>query len=504
MNGKLKLHPMLVSGIIVSAVVVVGAAAWLLRDRWNSQPGPAEEPDSGTPVAAAEPNVVELSKSKLAAAKLKTVVVGRSDLQHGHTVPGRLVYDETRHVAVKTPVGGVLTKVLVQPGDRVAAGDVLAWVTSPEVGTARADVLKRQSERDLAGDWFEQKQLLANAVEQLVADLEKRPAFESIHKAYASRMLGDYREKLISSYSRFLLADSMRKNLAGLNQSGAIAGKRAMQQEKELRAAEAALRAACEQSKLDARRECRLARAAAVDAEQRLTIARQHLASLLLLPETISGTKSPPGYRSDAKRKQESDLKNLSRLVIVAPIPGTIENREFTAGERVKQSDSLFILAETSRLWIRADLRESEWSALNLNIGQKLAVTSPAFPGKTLTARLRRLGRTVSPETNAIPLIAEIDNRDGKLRPGLFMRVTLPVSAERDTLFVPDSAVLQHEGASFVFVEIARGRYRRTNVKTGIAGQKRVAVLDGLREGSRVVTKGAFLLKSELLLEREE
>ena len=559
-----KSRPAIVSGVI-GAAAVAGIVAFALRDRFTTAP-PRTDDANKKPATAAD--VVELSGGKLAAADIKTVVVRAAATRtlHGHAVPGRVTYDETRHVEVRTPSEGVLTKVVVNPGDRVATGDVLAWVTSREIGTARADVLKRKAERDLAADWLKRKQTLAENVTKLADDLSRRKPFATIQKQYASRTLGDYREKLIAAYSRYLLAAEMHKSVAGLDRSGAIPGTTLMLHAKELRSSEAALGGACEQSKLDSHRDRDVARAAAVDAEHRLRIAQQHLASLLLAPGMVDGQKAegrrPKRKSKVGKSKVESrrvesrkverrkvkqpairpsvlrpstfdlrpsdlrplalnddgDLDNLSRLAIRAPIAGTIETRHFTAGERLKQSDSLFLLAETSRLWIEADLRENEWSALNLAVGRVLHVTSPAFPGKSLTARVYQLGRQVSAETNSIPLIAEIDNADGKLRPGLFVRVTLPVAAVygsaathpsgvaagRDALFVPESALMRHEGVSFVFVQLGKGRFRRVNVKTGITSGRQVEVVSGLKEGSRIVSEGAFVLKSELLLEREE
>jgi membrane fusion protein, heavy metal efflux system len=506
-NVNWKSRPAIVSAVVAAAAVA--ATLFALRDRFETSPKETEERKEE---AAAGSDVVELSGGKLAAADIKTIVVRRGELTHGHVVPGRINYDETQHVEVRTPADGVLTKVVVNPGDRVAAGDVLAWVTSREIGTARADVLKRQGERDLAVTWLKLKQSLAVNVATLVADLSKRLPFDTIQRKHTDQHLCDYRAKLLPAYSRHLLAAALQKSISGLDRSGAIAGKLALQQVNELRTADAGLEAACEESKHDSERERDVARVAASDAERRLKIAQQHLASLLMTPGMVDGTANgtrrtqgfPKSLGSETAPSGEADLESLSRLAIRAPISGTIEARKFTAGERLKQSDSLFVLAETSRLWIKADLRENEWSALNLAVGQKLHVTSPAFPGKAFTARVYQLGRQVSMETNSIPLIAEIDNLDGKLRPGLFVRVTLPVAAERDALFVPESALMQHEGVSFVFVQLGKGRFRRVNVKAGITSGRQVAVLSGLQGGDRIVTQGAFTLKSEMLLEREE
>src|SRR5262249_34147104 len=145
--------------------------------------------------------------------------------------------------------------------------------------------------------------------------------------------------------------------------------------------------------------------------------------------------------------------EQLSRVEIRAPFAGTIEERRFAQAERVRTSDTLFVLADTSTLWVAADLRERDWQALALAAGQEVDVETPALPGRTLKARIRYVGRQVEAETNAIPLIAELSNADGLLRPGMFARVRLTVGKERQALCVPSNAVVQHEGVKFLFVQ---------------------------------------------------
>ena len=94
-------------------------------------------------------------------------------------------------------------------------------------------------------------------------------------------------------------------------------------------------------------------------------------------------------------------------------------------------------------------------------------------------------------------------NDDAHYKPGMFVWVDLPQGQLRDVLAVPAAAVMRHEGKAFVFVPDGEGRFRRRDIETGIETDTLVEVTRGLAEGEEVVSRGAFLLKSRLLLEKE-
>ncbi len=129
----------------------------------------------------------------------------------------------------------------------------------------------------------------------------------------------------------------------------------------------------------------------------------------------------------------------------------------------------------------------------HVEAGQVLAVVSSP-----------EVGREVDPQTNAVPLIAEVENRDGLLRPGMFTQATIPTRDAIETLAVPSSAIVEHEGATFVFVPQGDREYQRLGIITGRRAGQFVEVVSGLSEGQQVVASDAFYLKSELLLEGEE
>lgn len=476
---------------LVVSVAVVTAGSWYGHEQWHR--AKASTPPSAPAVSEAEgsTNSVMLSESKRASVSLQTVSVAKHELRRTRQVSGRVRYDDARHVEIKAAADGILTKVLVKPGDTVQAGQVLATLHSPEVGTARADVLKRKSDLELAERSVQWQTQTHDNLQLLLKAIRQRTSMKQLEADFESRPLGDHRATLLTAYSRLLLAETSLKNIQAAAESGAISARAMLEQVSATEAAGAALRAHCEQSEFDSRRLHDEAVAHQDDARRRLDISRQHVTALL-------------GYDEHTLNKDADREMRLSLVDCQAPFNGTIERKLFAASERVKVGESLFVLADTRHLWIAADLREQDWDALRLIPGQEVLVESPAFAHRTLTARVQFVGREVSQDSNAVPLIAEIDNADGLLRPGMFVRVTVALDQPASVLAVPTAAVVEHERHKFVFVPGSRdGEFFRKNIEAGYDDGEWVEVLSGLKPGTQVVSQGAFVLKSELLLERE-
>ena len=177
------------------------------------------------------------------------------------------------------------------------------------------------------------------------------------------------------------------------------------------------------------------------------------------------------------------------------PFAGTIEEKRVAQSARVQKLDTLFVLADTKTLWVAADIREQDWRALGISIGQDLTVETPALPGRQLTARVSYVGRQVVPETNSVPLIAEVANADGLLRPGLFVRVVIPVGSSKNLLCVPAAAVVSHENVKFVFVQEGPKAFRRDRRRDRHADRSMGRNHAGHQGRAPVVVQGAMALE---------
>jgi multidrug efflux pump subunit AcrA (membrane-fusion protein) len=164
----------------------------------------------------------------------------------------------------------------------------------------------------------------------------------------------------------------------------------------------------------------------------------------------------------------------------------------------------LFAIADTSTLWVTAQIYEREWAVLNERRVSEITLESPAVADRRISAKVLYVAVSASPETRAVPLVAEFVNEDGRFKPGMFAWVELPVGAPHEGLAVPAGAVTRHEQRSFVFVEDEPGTYRKVDVSVGLETPDWVEISHGLAAGQKVVDRGAFVLKSELLLAGEE
>lgn len=477
-----------ISGLPTFLVLSTIVAGWMVMHYINSQSSTNEEIVQAEVHTASD--TLKMSEGKLKAGSFESVPAQPKEIQHFHTVPGRLRYDQTKHVNVKAPIDGILSELLVAPGDHVARGDLIAVVRSPEIGQARAAILKCQKDLGLAQQILHREQLLAKNLRQLSAMLDQGQTSDQIESAISDLALGTYRQEILSAYSKMRLAEELIAKVKPLVDEGAVAGRIVREREAERQLAETSFRTARDQADFAVEQSKLKAEADVAEAERQLNLAWQSLETLL-------------GYKVNKDTVDLSNEEALSRLEVRAPFEGSVESQEFANNERVMRGDSIVTLANTDSLSVEASIRESEWSAVGIKAGTQVSVIVPALGDREFTAKVRYFGREVQADTNAIPLVAQIDNSEGLLRPGMFVRVSVPIGQPRTALSIKPESILQHENQEFVFVDLSGGEFKKVNITTGQASDDWVEVIQGLSPGQLVVTNGSFLLKSELLLQGE-
>ena len=181
-------------------------------------------------------------------------------------------------------------------------------------------------------------------------------------------------------------------------------------------------------------------------------------------------------------------------LTIYAPASGIVLTREAVPGKYVEPGTTLYEVADLSTVWVHADVYESEISMVKLN--QPATVTIEAYPGETFRAKVAYIYPSLNIEARTVRVRVELANPGLKLKPGMYGTVTLRTDAER-RLVVPKEAVLDTGLRQLVFLDRGQGIYEPTPVKLGRKSQDRVEVLEGIKEGDRVVTSANFLLDAD-------
>jgi cobalt-zinc-cadmium efflux system membrane fusion protein len=220
--------------------------------------------------------------------------------------------------------------------------------------------------------------------------------------------------------------------------------------------------------------------------------ADQHAASNLLLSMGLSTT---------ALDVLASGGDPSGLMPVRAPFSGTVLERSLSLGALVQPGDRALLLADTSKIWVLTTLYESELAALlNAPADEPVTaeVTVTAYPGRLFKGTVEKVGGTLDESTRATTARVVVENPDNLLRSGMFARVRLSMGGG-DGLALPEEAILEDEGRSFVFVHMTGPYYIRRPVKLGKASAGWIAVTEGVSPEDIVVAKGAFLLKSDVL-----
>ncbi len=471
----------------------LGAAAILVGIGWYALRGesaPAIDESTTTAKAVAAPaDVIVLPVEQQQSAQIHCTALSLHDIQETRRVPGKIGYNTGKRLEVKLPVAGVLSKVSVQPGQTVKQGDQLAVITSTEVGLARSEVVAAEAEVELARRHSAWSDEITDNLRGLAELLAAKPEMDVVEKQFSGRRLGDHRDLVLSAYSKLLMTQKVATSSDAVAASGALSGLVVQERRSNREVAAAQFTSALEQSLFESSQQQGRAKATLEQAQRLLSVARQKL-KLLLGPYAELAT----GEHDDA----------LCELIVRAPMSGIVEDRPVAEGSHTGAAQVLFALTNTDTLWVSAYLYDRDWSQLRHEGLRELAVEVPAVPDRPLVARLLYAAVTTAADSAAVPLVAEFDNTDGRFKPGMFAWVSVPVSRPRKALTVPQSAVTRSERHTFVFVEDKPGTYRRVNVDLGSASGEMVEVRHGLKPGERIVDRGVFVLKSELLLGESE
>jgi cobalt-zinc-cadmium efflux system membrane fusion protein len=180
------------------------------------------------------------------------------------------------------------------------------------------------------------------------------------------------------------------------------------------------------------------------------------------------------------------------QVVVRSPLAGKVLELSVVPGEyRNDTNASLMTIADLATVWVTSQVPESYIRFVQL--GEQIAISLVAYPGETFGGRVSRIADTVDPQTRTVKVQAEMDNRDGRLRPEMYGSIH-HVEALAAVPVVPSGAVLESGSRPVVFVETAPGRFETRAVTLGGRAGDLVRVTGGLQPGETVVVDGGMLL----------
>lgn len=197
----------------------------------------------------------------------------------------------------------------------------------------------------------------------------------------------------------------------------------------------------------------------------------------------------------------EADLNKLAQTravhslsSVVATLEGAVIERKVTQGQVVQPADALFTIADLSHVWLVAEIPEQQ--AGLVRTGGVTEADIPALSGSSIKGKLIFVSDTVKPDTRTVTARMDVENPDRLLKPGMLASMLIR-GAARNRVMVPVVAVVREDNKDYVFVQLDDKRFQLRQVKLGQESAGVAPVLEGLAEGEKIVTDGAFHLNNE-------
>jgi len=265
-----------------------------------------------------------------------------------------------------------------------------------------------------------------------------------------SNTLGQAQADYLEALARYDVAQADRQRIKGLREDGVVAQSRLLEADSQYKTAHAVL---------DQRRRA-------------LTLA---------------------GMSASQIKRLAQHPDNIADYPLLSPADGVLLAVAAESGQMLAAGETAFRLADLSVVW--ADVRIPVARIGDVALGSIASIRVSAYPSLNFGGRLEALSGEVDVDSQTLAGRVVIDNQQGLLRPGMYVRAELKGEAQTG-LMVPAGAVFRSGNDNYVFVVTGPRRYEPVKVKTSQAGSDWVRIESGVDAGTEVVSSGVAELKS--------
>lgn len=496
--------------------------------------------------AGAKSTNVQIDRATAQQLGVQTVAAKKQSLNVEISATGQIELLPSKKVEVTAPIKGRIVQLLVQPGARVKAGQVLATIASPELNELRTSALEKrstalallqqaQTDRTLAQQSYQKIVEIATAEtnqarSQLAAaqfkltreqQLVKTGSLVRTAKNSYQRQQQIAQAEISSAQAELQLAQERYQKDLELAASGAVSRRQSLESQSKLAAARTQLiKAQSQPGVLQAETELRKAETDLPlrelrDAEKQVAEATGQLAKAtnqkFVVEANAQVQKSIAAITAAQTQLKLSDANYQGRLgqlgnrandqgivTITAPIDGTIADREITIGQSVADAGAkLMTITDDRQVLVTANIYERDLA--RVKIGQQVAVKVPSTGAKVFSGRISRVGTIVDPQSRVVPVQATLANQDGSLKAGTFAQIQLATNqVTSPVVVIPTSAVVENDREKLVYVK-SGDAYQSIAVTLGQTVGDLVEVKTGLFTGDLVVSQRAPQLYAQSL-----
>jgi HlyD family secretion protein len=237
-----------------------------------------------------------------------------------------------------------------------------------------------------------------------------------------------------------------------------------------------------------------------VQARNQYELAQRHLDALMAVSKDQE-IKSAKGQLQSAKGKYLGAEAQLSYTEIRSPINGYVTDRALYPGEMAAAGTALITVMDTSSVIARAHIPQDH--AATLKVGDTATITVPGVD-EPIEGKVTVVSPALDPNSTTVEVWVQAKNPKGLLRPGTSAQISILARSVPDALVIPATALLTNpDGGTYVMVAGADNKAHQKPVKTGIRQGDQVQVVEGLAEGDKVITAGAYGLPDNTKIQVE-
>jgi HlyD family secretion protein len=377
---------------------------------------------------------------------VQVAAVEKTEIQH--TITAQAILFPLQQAAIVPKISAPVQKFLVTRGSAVKKGELLAVLENQDLSAAAQDT---KGAYDQAQATYE-----TTTAASLPEEIQKAEA-----DAQQAKQVLDAQEKIFESRQQ-------------LFEQGALP-------RKEL-----------DQSRVDI-----------TQARNQYAISKKHLDSLLSIGKQAE-LKGAAGSLESAKGKYMGAAAQLSYSEIRSPISGFVTDRPLYPGEMAAAGSPLLTVMDLSSVIAKAHIPQEDAAALK--VGDKGTITVPGFD-KPIDGKVTIVSPALDPSSTTVEVWFEAKNPKHELKPGTSVQLSITAQTVKDALVVPANSVLTGpDGATTVMLAGSDGLAHQQVVKLGIHNGDDVQVLEGVKEGDKVVSAGAYGLpdKTKIKIEAAE
>jgi membrane fusion protein, copper/silver efflux system len=201
------------------------------------------------------------------------------------------------------------------------------------------------------------------------------------------------------------------------------------------------------------------------------------------------------GMREAEIEEIEREGRTQPQVTLRSPISGVIAELGVREGMTVAAGTLLYRLVDVSTVWVNAEVPESQ--ASSIRPGSAAEVRAIAYPDMVFKGKVGALLPEVNPMTRTVRARIELANPGERLKPGMFLTLTLSAVQAKQAMLVPSEAVIRTGQRDVVIVALGEGKFRAVPVQVGAESAGLSEIRNGIKSGDKVVVSGQFLLDSE-------